>query len=57
MLTWPARSRRASDAVSSAVPGAGGSDVSLTTMNDRRRVCMAGSPAQTASLPLSLATT
>ena len=56
MLAWPAVSFLVSDAVSSANPGAGGSDVSLTTMNLRFCVWKAGSPAQMASLPFSLAT-
>ena len=57
MSTWPAVSFLVSAAVSWAKPGAGGSDVSLTTMNLRFWVCRAGSPAQTASFPFSLATT
>src|SRR5580704_5866500 len=55
MLTLPAVSFLVSDAVSSAVPGAGGSDVSLTTMKERFFVWKEDSPAQMASFPFSLA--
>src|SRR5580658_5283056 len=54
-LTWPARSLSMTDAVSWANPGAGGSDVSLTTMNLRFWECRAAAPAHTAFLPFNLA--
>ena len=55
MLAWPAVSFFVSSAVSSAVPGVGGTIVSLTTMNLRFWVCIEASPAHTASFPLSFA--
>ena len=57
MCTCPTVRLPVSAAVSLAKPGAGGSEVSLTTMNVRRVWCNEGSPAQMASLPFSLATT